>query len=283
MKEHYASGSKPRIITLLNELTTLQKSHSETITDYLLRAEQAATSLRAAKEQVSDSLLVAMVLKGLPDDYNAFVAVTIQSENVVDFQKFNTSLRHFEETENSRAQSSSDNQSSAVMKITDSRRNTGKQITCYTCGASGHKSSECEKKKGRWCSICKNKSHPTSKCRKKKDVANKSSSSTSDNSFAFKASDTLNVKTPNNTFLVDCGATTHIVNDDSRFIDTDPTFNPDDHFIELADGTLVKSEAKLRGTVMTQFRTKNGEFVDVKRSFPLSKITGNKVSFRVLQ
>ena len=106
LKEHYASGSKPRIITLYNELTTLQKSHTETITDYLLRAEHAATSLRAVKEQVSDSLLVAMVLKGLPDYYKAFVAVTTQAENVVNFQKFKTSLRHFEETENSRNQSS---------------------------------------------------------------------------------------------------------------------------------------------------------------------------------
>ena len=34
--------------------------------------------------------------------------------------------------------------------------------------------------------------------------------------------------------------------------------------MELADGTLVNSEAKLRGTVLTQFRTKNGDFVDVK-------------------
>ena len=45
LKEHYASGSKPRIIILYNELTTLNKSYSETITDYLLRAENAATSL----------------------------------------------------------------------------------------------------------------------------------------------------------------------------------------------------------------------------------------------
>jgi len=217
--------------------------------------------LRAVKEQVSDSLLVAMVLKGLPDDYKAFVAVTTQTENVVDFQKFKTSLRHFEETENSRNQSSG-NQSS-VMKL-DSRRNLGKPITCFTCGAPGHKSSECEKRKGRWYSICKTKSHPTNKCRKKKDAANKSSTSLSDHSFAFKASDTLNVETPTNTFLVDCGATTHIVNDKSCFIDTDATFKPEDHYIELADGTLVNNQAKLKGTVLTQFRKNDGEFVDVK-------------------
>ena len=45
LKEHYASGSKPRIITLYNKLTTLSKLHSESITDYLLRAENAAISL----------------------------------------------------------------------------------------------------------------------------------------------------------------------------------------------------------------------------------------------
>jgi len=64
--------------------------------------------------------------------------------------------------------------------------------------------------------------------------------------------------------LVDCGATTHIVNDDSCFIETDPSFNPEDHFIELADGILVDNEAKLKGTVLTQFRTKDGDFIDVK-------------------
>ena len=262
LKGHYASGSKPRIITLYNELTTLKKSHSESITDYLLRAENAATCLRSVKEEVSDSLLIAMVLKGLPDDYKAFVAVTTQAENVDDFVKFKTSLRHFEETENSRSLSNPD-QTSSVMKF--DARNPTKPITCYSCGTPGHKSSNCDKKKGKWCSICKNRSHNTNKCRKKKDTANKSSSlpSNDNHSFAFKASDTLNIETLGNTFLVDCGATTHIVNDQSCFIDTDPSFRPEDHYIELADGSLVNNRAKLKGTVLTQFRKEDGEFVNV--------------------
>jgi len=48
-------------------------------------------SLPTVGEQVSDSLLIAMVLKGLPDDYKAFIAVTTQAENVENFQKFKTS------------------------------------------------------------------------------------------------------------------------------------------------------------------------------------------------
>jgi len=264
LKEHYASGSKPRIITLYNELTTLKKSHSESITDYLLRAENAAISLRAVKEQVSDSLLIAMVLKGLPDDYKAFVAVTTQAENIDDFFKFKTSLRHFEETESSRSQSGSD-QNSSVMKTVNAR-NGSKPIVCYSCGAPGHKSSNCEKKRGRWCNICKNKSHNTNTCRRKnKDTANKTSTRDDHHSFAFKINDeNVNTEAKPNTFQVDCGATTHIVNDKSCFIDTDPTFKSSDHYIELADGTTVNGIAKSKGTIVTQFRTSEDVFVDVK-------------------
>ena len=38
----------------------------ENITDYVLRAETAATSLKTAGETTSDSLLIAMILQGLP-------------------------------------------------------------------------------------------------------------------------------------------------------------------------------------------------------------------------
>ena len=209
---------------------------------------------------VSDSLLIAIVLKGLPDEYKAFVAVTTQAENVDDFVKFKTSLRHFEETENSRTQSSKD-QSSSIMKMVDTR---GKPITCYTCGALGHKSSQCDKKKSQWCNICKNKSHNTNKCRKKnRDNVNKARDD--GHHFAFKINDEdVTIKGSAHTFLVDCGATTHIVNDRSCFIDTDPTFKSSDHYIELADGTTVNGIAKEKGTIMTQFRTSDNVFVDVK-------------------
>ena len=148
-----------------------------------------------------------MVLKGLPDEYKAFVAVTTQAGNVDDFVKFKTSLRHFEETENSRTQSSKD-QGSSIMKTVDTR---GKSITCYTCGAPGHKSSQCDKKKNQWCNICKNKSHNTNRCRKKnRDNVNKTRDD--DHHFAFKINyEDVKIEGSAHTFLVDCGATTHIV------------------------------------------------------------------------
>ena len=40
-----------------------------------------------------------------------------------------------------------------------------------------------------------------------------------------------------NALLMDYEATTHIINDDSKFNKFDENFTPDKHYIELADGT----------------------------------------------
>ena len=44
LRDFYRGNSKPRIIGLYTELTSLVKSEGESITDYLLRAEKSATS-----------------------------------------------------------------------------------------------------------------------------------------------------------------------------------------------------------------------------------------------
>ena len=69
LREHYIGCSKPRIISLYCELTSLKMMATESVTDYVLRAETAASRLKQAKETVSDSLLIAMIVKGLPESY----------------------------------------------------------------------------------------------------------------------------------------------------------------------------------------------------------------------
>ena len=54
----------------------------------------------------------------------------------------------------------------------------------------------------------------------------------------------------NDSLLVDTGATAHIVISDENFIDVDDTYAPENHYIELADGSRTLSAAKKRGTVL---------------------------------
>ena len=172
LRNHYAGTGKPRIITLYTQLTTLNKISSESVTDYVLRAETYANSLRNADEVVSEGLLVAMVLKGLPDEYKPFVAVTTQSDLVKNFQKFKQALRNFEETEHTRSEKSGSSGNS-IMKVNNEQTNQSKGIVCYNCGIPGHKSMNCYKPKSekKWCSHCKSNTHTNRNCRKQKDNA----------------------------------------------------------------------------------------------------------------
>lgn len=57
-----------------------------------------------------------------------------------------------------------------------------------------------------------------------------------EHSYVFKVKDKDFYIPCDESFLVDSGATTHIVNYDSDFIFIVDNFNPEGHFIELADG-----------------------------------------------
>ena len=112
LEDHYLGKSKPKIIALYCELTSLKKSEDESVTEYMLRAETAATRLKKNEEVVSDGLIIAMILKGLPHTYKAFCTIITQADSdKMDFQKFKASLRSHEETELTRLNNSEDQSS----------------------------------------------------------------------------------------------------------------------------------------------------------------------------
>ena len=54
LRDHYAGVGKPRVISLYTELTSLVKFSSETVTDYVIRAETAAAALKNCGENITD-------------------------------------------------------------------------------------------------------------------------------------------------------------------------------------------------------------------------------------
>ena len=121
---HYVGASKPRIISQYLELTTLIKSELESITEYVIRAETAAARLKQAGEQISEKLLIAMIIKGLPESFRPFTTI-INSVDDIKFSKFKSQLRDFEENE-------------AARTSHISNKDDVYKLTCHQCGVSGH-------------------------------------------------------------------------------------------------------------------------------------------------
>ena len=170
LRQHYQGKREPRFISLYTELTTLKKTDNESIVDYVIRAETAATALRNADEAVSDALLIAMMLKGLPSNFKTFSAIVVQRDKQMTFAEFKVALRTYEESEKSRNGNSETGEN--IMAMKNGERFDG---VCFKCGKKGHKKFECWSKSGKngngkWCSRCRNKTHDTKECTRSQSV-----------------------------------------------------------------------------------------------------------------
>ncbi len=266
LKNHYRPKGKARVITLYTELTSLEKS-AESVTDYIVRAETIATALREADEQISDGLLIAMILKGLPQDFKPF-SVIINDKGKMSFADFKTSLRNYEDNENlNKIQ-----QTESVMELrTFPNPKTPvkpkSKRWCTKCKSSSHDTNYCK----RFCTIHKTDTHWTSNCRannkgKQPTSSSKSltSSESSDHSFAFMLKTPASSLHSEDSLLVDSGATVHIINKKCLFESFDNGFLPKQHKIELADGKIIEGNAESKGTAQVTLVDSSGQFHKIR-------------------
>ena len=95
LRAHYRGTSKPRILTLYTNLCNLKyipDSQGLSLTDYISRAERLVLGLKAAGETISNSLLIAMAMKGLPPSFDSFIVFITQSAKDYSFVEFKALL-----------------------------------------------------------------------------------------------------------------------------------------------------------------------------------------------
>ena len=98
LPQHCQGKGKPQVISLYTKL----KTDNESIVDYVIQAEAAAEALRNTDEAVSDALLIAMVLKGLPSYFETFLLIVVQRDKQMTFAEFKVTLHSYKESEKSR-------------------------------------------------------------------------------------------------------------------------------------------------------------------------------------
>lgn len=174
LRTDYAGKGKPQIKSLYYTVlrymyyTNLQKASNKSMTEYVIRAETIITALRNAGEVMSDDLLIAMVLKGLPESSKPFTIHVTQSDETMMFADFKTKLRSFEDTEKMCVQPSRDNVMTIKAKTYPASTSASTaDIVCFKCGTKGHKVRTCQRKQ--WDSFCKGSTHRDANCRQRQD------------------------------------------------------------------------------------------------------------------
>lgn len=215
--------------------------------------------------------MMAMVMRELPEKYKPFTLMVTHGSAEINLGEFKAKLRNFETSEDT--DSVTEVAGERVLKArTATKKKTGPptELACWRCGEKGYRKDECRKKV--WCIFCKNTSHTDKVCRKKKERGQNSrcacaqdggcgghlevnrdhglddSRRQTTEDFTLRAeADVQQLRFSKNRLIVDPGASSHIINDRSRFKSFHNTFNPDRHSMELADGKRTFGLAHGRG------------------------------------
>ena len=73
LSEKYRSFERPRLQCLTEKLTSSRKEYSETVGEYVARAEEYQYELTQVGEEVTERMLISLLMEGLPKEFDTFV------------------------------------------------------------------------------------------------------------------------------------------------------------------------------------------------------------------
>ena len=155
-------------MNLLERFTSLSLKPNEAVIDYLIRAEDLSSSLDQAGEKISETLLISVVLKGLPDSFDYFKTVHDFSKTKASFSDVEKALKNFA---NSQKDANSSGGSFALVSEVSRGRDGGRGSSrgsskfsgaCFRGGKPGHRKNQCQVVLK--CSFCSKSVHDESHC-----------------------------------------------------------------------------------------------------------------------
>jgi hypothetical protein len=252
--QQFKSSERPRIHATMGKLTSLRMTTGETITEYLTRAEDLQIDLRDVGEHVSDSMFEAMVLKGLPHEFEGIITVLNHGEKK-QYEQMKQELINFSNTRLGDTRH--------VGGLYSGGKNTPK---CFGCGKMGHRQADCRggqraqgqggngqgyggngqgaRKETRSCNFCGKVGHLEKDCRQKKKKCGRTNHITAQcwSKQPMKASGNLAhanddsdmfsfgsfprmMKTEDIELLIDSGCTGYMLKDRELFVELDRGYN----------------------------------------------------------
>lgn len=294
LRSHFRSTERPRIQQLLHDLTNLKLEASETVAQYLIRAEDMKLSLSEVGETISDQMLCSVVLKGLPRDFASFVTVVNYGNSATTFTSLKRDLLNYSNDINHNVSSSSfysGGQSSAKcftcrkpghQKANCPEKNKG--VVCFTCNKPGHYAKEC--KNGISCTNCKKPRHTYAQCFKEGGGAYKPKENSHvskqlayvDEGFSFMST---KGQTPQGCceLLIDSGCTGYMLKDKWLFSSLDTTHRG-------TVGNANASHSEIEGTGIAAFLVRdssgNQRRIELKDAFYVPSYSRNLVGVKKL-
>ena len=136
----------------------MRLSGGESITGFLVRAEDLKLNLSEVGETISDPMMCSVVLKGLPKEFDSFVTVVNYGGSVKDFHSLKRDLINF---------ASDKKCDTAASSFYVSQSSSGSGMKCFHCKKPGHKKADCPERKGSsgTCHLCKKPGHYARDCR----------------------------------------------------------------------------------------------------------------------